>query len=92
MKKHIQKLGELDQIIKKYVEVSNKKLHHPVPISKMYENEGEGERGVFADISAMKGGYPNKRAKTSKPTGRPVDDPDYQSIETATEDRIYTES
>lgn len=57
----------------------------------MYENEGEGDHGVFPDISKIKTDQ-SKRARTTRPSRRPVDDPDYQSLETATEDKIYTES
>jgi hypothetical protein len=91
MKKHIQKLGDLDQIIRKYVDVSNKKQHHTIPITKMFDHDGEGEKSVFPDIGSMKR-LEEKRAKTTRPTKRPVDDPDYESIETATEERIFTDS
>lgn len=87
MQQNIEKLGELDQVIKECVTIQNEKLIRKVPeseVKKMYDIDDERDDKFGAALLDKK---PKPQLEI-----REEENEEEESIATATEDKIFTES
>lgn len=90
MQQNIDKLAELDQVIKECVTIQNEKLIKKVPQSQiraMYDDDELPDHNFGADMIPIE-----EPEIVDKRPERPCDQEDYVSIETESDEKIYTES